>query len=172
MKYPYFFCVIFSLTVFTCGKVKKESKKLAVETGQKIKEKAKDAIDKMVPSYDAYKPDTKANKKRFKEFLGVEPTADVKNIVCIDDAIGIDATYKFSFQCDDSTIKKIAAKLLLVKTEKDNVTGLNLGPEVPWWDVGRIMNLEPYWKKGEHETYWYLWFDKIDKQAWFLTFDM
>jgi len=172
MRYSYFLYIIFSFSFFACGRIKKEGEAIAVKTEQKIKDKAKDAIDKVVPAFDAYKPDTKANKKRFKDFLGIEPTTDVRNILCVDDVMGIDATYKFTFKCEDTTISKIIACLQLTKTTNDNVTGISFGPKVDWWDEIELSTLTPYWKKGEHETYWYLWYDKAGKQAWFLTFDM
>ena len=64
-------------------------------------------MDKISPKFDAYHPDTEFNKKRFKDFLKVALSPDIKNIYCFDDAIGIDADYQFSFNCNKSTAELI-----------------------------------------------------------------
>ena len=73
------------------------------KTEIKIRNKSKDLIDKVIPSFDAYHPYTRNNKKRFYEFLKVKLTSDIINIYCFDDAVGIDADYMFSFNCNEKT---------------------------------------------------------------------
>jgi len=156
----------------SCNNAKKKAEDSAEKIKKKIIEKKDKLIDEVMPIFNSDVPDTKSNKKRFKEFLKTEATADVKNLYCYDDAIGIDADYQFAFTCNDSTIQKIITNLGLTKTVKENIIGLSFASDFPWWDTAHINRLEPYWKKGEHETYWYLWFDEKTKKAYFFTFDM
>src|SRR5690554_3575712 len=103
----YISTIIFALTIVSCDRIKNKGQELADKTEEKVKVKSKDLVDKVVPHFDAYKPDTKFNKERFKDFLQVDITPDIKNIYCFDDAIGIDADYMFSFNCDTTTARKI-----------------------------------------------------------------
>lgn len=160
------------LSLTCCNRVKDNGRHLVATTKEKIRDTRDKAVDKIIPTFNAYTPDTKFNKKRFREFLEVEPTADVKGIYCYDDAIGIDAAYAFAFTCDDSTIQKIVKQLKLAKTVKDSALGLDFGPDLPWWDKATISTINPYWKKGPHETFWYLWYDEKSKHAYFQTYDM
>ncbi len=160
------------LLLTSCNRIKNNGRQLMAKTEEKIRDTRDKGVDKIIPTFNAYTPDTKFNKKRFREFLEVEPTADVKGIYCYDDAIGIDADYVFAFTCDDSTIQKIVKQLKLVKTVKDSAFGLGFGPNLPWWDTAIISTIDPYWKKGAHETFWYLWYDKNSKNAYFQTYDM
>lgn len=82
---------------------------------QKAKAIAKDSADIVFPVFDSYKADTKYNKKRFADFLEIEITSDVKNIYCYNDAIGIDASYQFAFNCSEQTAAKIIAQHHLIK---------------------------------------------------------
>ncbi len=166
------FIVAAMLFFVGCNRIKNDGRQLIANTKESIRDTRDKAVDKIIPTFNAYMPDTKFNKKRFREFLEVEPTADVKGIYCYDDAIGIDADYEFAFTCDDSTIQKIVKQLKLVKTVKDSAFGLGFGPNLPWWDTAIISTIDPYWKKGAHETFWYLWYDKKSKNAYFQTYDM
>jgi hypothetical protein len=168
----YFLGAVVLFLLISCGRIRHESCVMASRAKDKVRNNTTNAIDKVFPTFNAYTPDTKYNKKRFKEFLEIEPTADVKNIYCFDDAIGIDADYEFAFKCEDSTISKIIQKLNLTKTVKYENLGLNFGPSLPWWDTTKISQIIPYWKKGDHETYWYLWYDAPTQIAYFQTFDM
>ena len=150
--------ILLSVLSFSCGKIKHEGKKIVSKTKEKVENKAADAVDKVIPTFDADKPDTKFNKKRFRQFLEIEPGADVKNILCADDAIGIDAAYKFTFTCDDTTINRIVKKLHL-KNTPTGVDGIDFGADADWWDISRLNKLTPYWKTGANETYWYLLYD-------------
>ena len=60
----------------------------------KVKDKSKDFADKVVSQFDAYKADTKFNNERFKDFLKVDLTSEVKDIYSFDDAIGINVDYQ------------------------------------------------------------------------------
>lgn len=102
----------------------------------------------------------------------MDATPDVKNLYCAEDAIGIDADYEFVFDCDDSTIAKIVKNLQLKKISKDSVTANDFADNLSWWDKADMATIDPYWKKGEHETYWYLWYNKKKKHAYFMTYDM
>lgn len=47
--------------------------------------------------------------------------------------------------------------------------GLNSKP-TPWWDTSFINKSIPYGKKRDNR-HWYLWYDPVNKRAYFLTFD-
>lgn len=70
------------------------------KTKDELREQTQKVIDKVYPSFDQDRPDTENNQKRFKDFLKVEITPDVKNIYYFDDAIGIDSDYMFAFNCN------------------------------------------------------------------------
>ena len=65
----YISTMIFILSLNSCDRIREKGQQLVGETEQKVKDKSKDIVDKVVPHFDAYKPDTKYNKQRFKDFL-------------------------------------------------------------------------------------------------------
>lgn len=142
-------------------------------------EKAFQMAGNVFPTFDSDQPDTDANKKNFKAFLKVEVTPDVKNIYCFDDAIGIDADYMFSFNCDTSTVAQI---ILRNELKKDTILGGNedgLQHDFDWWDKERIKMLPRYsWdtegdatkKTGNnHKRFWY---DEVNQKAYYFEFDL
>lgn len=168
----YFLVIILSLTNLSCNRVKNKGKEIAGKAQEKIKEEARGLGDKAFPHFDAYKPDTKYNKERFADFLQVELTPDVKNIYCFDDAIGPDADYQFSFNCDTATVRRIIEKhgLRLDKETTDYAFGLQ--NDFEWWDKKKIAQLDLYSWKGEQEYYQYFWYDKKEQKAYYFDFDM
>lgn len=114
------------MTISSCDQIRNKGKGLADNIKGKVKDKSESLIDKVVPRFDAYEPDTKFNKERFTDFLGVDLSPDIKNIYCFGDAIGIDADYMFSFNCDTATKGKIIEKhhLKLDKKTTDYAFGL------------------------------------------------
>ena len=135
----------------------------------------KTVMDNAFPKFDSETPDTKSNKKHFREFLKINITPDIKNIYCFDDAIGQDADYMFSFNCDSLTTKKI---IELHELKKDSTTGNNpesLQHDFFWWDKKKIQNLESYsWSsnnegKNVHKLFWY---DKPNQQAYYFEYDL
>ncbi len=136
---------------------------------------AKKIIDPLFPPFDSDRPDTEANQKNFRHFLQVAITADVKNIYCFDDAIGQDADYMFSFNCDTATASSIIKKLDL---SKDSLPGDNpegLQHDFDWWDKKRINELTGYsWLsntqgKNLHKRFWY---DTLDQKAYFFQYSL
>jgi hypothetical protein len=172
LKPTFVLTLTFILIFYSCDRIKKESHQVVDKTKQKIVEKKSDLSDKIIAHYDPYHPDTKFNKKRFSEFFMFDPTPDVKNIYCYADEIGIDHDYQFSFNCDTTTINKIVSNLNLKKGIIDDNNGNGLWHDFPWWDSAKIGNLKPFSKKGEHETYWYLWYDLPKQKAYYFSFDM
>ena len=168
----YILTIISALTIVSCDRIKNKGQELADETEEKVKEKSNDLVDKVVPHFDAYQADTKFNKERFKDFLQVDLTADIKNIYCFDDAIGIDADYMFSFNCDTTTARKIIEKhkLKLDKTTTDYAFGLQ--HDFEWWDKKKIEKLDLYSWQGEHQYFKYFWYDKTEQKAYYFDFDM
>jgi hypothetical protein len=157
---------------YSCDRVTQKGKQVVNRAKLTLREQKADLGDKVIANYDAYKPDTRFNKKRFQEFFGFAPTADVKEIYCHADEMGIDHDYQFSFSCDTGTVVKIAGSLKLTKASKPDNFSSGLWHSFPWWDSTTIINLKPYFKKSEHETYWYLWYDKSKQKAYYFEFDM
>ena len=102
----YISTTVFILTLVSCDRIRNKGQELADKSEKKLNTKSNDIVDKVIPRFDAYQPDTKYNKERFKDFLQVDLTEDIKNIYCFDDVIGIDADYMFSFNCKTTTAKK------------------------------------------------------------------
>ncbi|MEO6549292.1 MAG: hypothetical protein ABIN94_14920 [Ferruginibacter sp.] len=136
-----------------------------------MSEKKNALVDKVIPTFDSFKPDTKFNKKRFEEFFGFAPTPDVKEIFCFGDQVGIDSKFLFSFKCDTSTKNKIVTNLHLTQADKPDNFSNGLWQSFLWWDSAKISTLNPYWMKGEHEYYRYLWFDQSKQTAYYIDFD-
>jgi hypothetical protein len=116
-------------------------------------------------------PTPKVNKNVFFDFFKFEPTPDVRDFNYYADEIGIDASYWISFGCDDSTIQKIHKSLELHEGKEGRglFGGLNSSP-TKWWDTTFIFKAIPY-IKVEEPIYWFLWYDKTKKKAYFLTLD-
>jgi hypothetical protein len=163
------------LTLFSCDRIKRKGDQVVDKTKEKIIEKKNAAIDKVTDklftNYSQDKPDTKANRKIFADFFNFQVTPDVHNLYAYADELGIDASYYLAFNCDDSTIKKIKQNLSLEtdKTETSFGGGLNSSP-IFWWDTAFINKSKPF-SKQEKNLYWYLWYDKLKKRAYFFTFD-
>ncbi len=152
----------------SCNRIAKKGKDIAHRAEAKMEDKS----DDLFPTFDAYKADTKFNKKRFHDFLKVEITPDVKNIYCHDDAIGIDADYQFGFNCNDSTAQRIIRKhqLKLDLLTEDN--GFGLQDDFDWWDKKKIEKLDLYsWTNG-NQYFKYFWYDSKEQKAYFFDFDM
>lgn len=164
-------CVLV-LVIISCNRLKKKGKDLGHKTELKIKNKSKDLVDKVIPSFDAYHPDTKYNKKRFHEFLKVKLTSDIINIYCFDDAVGIDADYMFSFNCNEKTANRIIDKHNLTLDKITTDYGFGLQHDFKWWDKEKIAKLDLYSWNDEKQYFKYFWFDKKEKKAYFFDFDM
>lgn len=166
-------------TLFSCDRIKRKGSKIisatkekTAEARQKVSDKKDQLIDKVFPAYDYDKPDSKGNRKRFTEYLQIEPTGDVKNVYTYGDFLGADYKVLIAFSCEKATIDNIiAVKKMLLTTEKDD-DGLLFGDEFSWWDKNKIELLEPY-KVGKEGAYWqYLWYDPTAKQAFYEEFSM
>jgi hypothetical protein len=160
------------LTLLSCDRIKRKGHEMVDKTKETIVEKKANLSDKIIAHYDPNHPDTRFNKKRFSEFFLFDPPRDVRNIYCYADEMGIDHDYQVAFNCDTSTIRKIVSNLdLKTGTHPDN-NGSGLWHRFPWWDSAKIETLKPYFKKGDHETYWYLWYDTSQQKAYYFSFDM
>lgn len=164
------------LTIVSCDRIKRKGDRVIDQTKEKIIEKKKAAIEKVIgklfTKYNHDKADTKANRKIFADFFGFPVTPDVHNLYAYADELGIDASYYLAFDCNDSTIKKITQKLhLQAGTKESNFEGgLNSSPMLFWWDTAFLNNTKPFLRQ-EKSRYWHLWYDKPNKKAYFLTFD-
>lgn len=172
LKSIFILIVAFLLTLLSCNRFKNESHQVIGKAKTKIAEKKSNLGDKIIARYDPYHPDTKFNKKRFSEFFMFKPTSDVKNIYCYADEMGIDHAYQFSFNCSIVTINKIVSNLNLKKGIIDDTNGSGLWHNFSWWDSSRVEALTPFSKKGVHEDYWYLWYDALNRKAYYFSFDM
>jgi hypothetical protein len=156
------------VALIACNRINKKANAIAEKTTNK-----KDAlVDKVFPRFDAYQPDTKYNKWRFKEFLKVEITPDVKNIFCYGDAIGIDAKYQFAFNCSKETATRIIEKHSLKPDTSTTDPGYNLQTPFEWWPISKIKTLKFYSFVGEHSYYKYFWYDPKEQKAYYFDFDM
>ncbi len=164
--------VILTLTLLSCDRIKRKSNDIADKTKEKVIEKKDAVIDKVIPTFNSYTPDTKFNKKRFEEFFGFAPTEDVKEIYCFADEMGIDSKYLFSFKCDPSTKNKIVDRLHLTKGNQVDNFSRGLWQSFAWWDSVKIETLPPYYLKTENRDYQYLWFDEKKNAVYYISFDM
>jgi hypothetical protein len=160
------------LALTSCDRIKRKGHQVVDKTKETLSEKKANLGDKIFAHFDPHHPDTKFNRKRFSEFFKFEPTADVKNIYCYADEMGIDHDYQFAFNCDTSTAKKIVSSLNLKLGEVMDNNSSNLWHNFPWWDSAKIETLKPFFRKGDHETYWYLWYDTSKQKAYYFEFDM
>lgn len=167
---------ILFISLISCDRVINKTERVAKQvkdrTEQELKEQSKRLMDKVFPPFDQNKPDTENNKKRFKGFLKVPITSDVNNIYCFDDALGIDADYMFSFNCNAVTSSKIIEvnNLVLDTVNTDNAFGLQ--HDFEWWDKDRIEKLSKYsWTDGD-QYFKYFWYDLENRQAYFFDFDL
>jgi len=168
--------IILIIGTSSCDRVKRKTEQVTgeikKETTNQIKNQSKKIGNKIFPKFDSDKADTENNKQRFKDFIKVEITPDVKNIYCFDDAIGIDADYMFLFDCDSLTSKKIIEMHNLVLDTVNFDNGFGMQHDFEWWDKDRIAELQKYsWTDGKqyHKYYWY---DKEKGKAYFFDFDM
>lgn len=156
---------IYNKTEEVAKKVKKETEEQIQKQSQKVKEK-------LYPTFDHDKPDTENNKKRFKDFIKVKITDDVRNIYCYDDAVGIDSDYMFSFYCSSETSEKIKEKHDLTMDTLNSDDGFGMQDEFDWWDKDRIKELDKYsWTNGD-QYYKYYWYDEENGKAYFFDFDI
>ncbi|HYH16000.1 MAG TPA: hypothetical protein VD794_12300, partial [Flavisolibacter sp.] len=140
-------CLIIA-TALSCNQLKRKGEAVVETTKQTVAEKKADLGDKIIARSDAYEPDTRYNRKRFAEFFGFAPTADVKNLYCYADEMGIDHKYQFAFNCDTVTVNRITSQLQLKKQNKPDNFSSGLWHSFPWWDSATIETLAPYQKKG------------------------
>lgn len=166
--------------ILSCKQVREKTREggeLVKENTDKLKRRALDktawAIDKVIPHFDEKTPDTQHNKERFKEFFGFYPTADVKNLYCYGDMLGIDAKFQFAFSCDSITTNRIIKNKSLVK-QADSLK--NQSPVIfdkfNWWETEKLDSITPYWYNQENQYFIYLWYDSLAKKAYYLDFDM
>ena len=172
IRRPYSWTILFLLTLLSCDRIRNEGQEFADKTEEKVKDRSKDLVDKVVPQFDAYKPDTKFNKERFKDFLQVELSPDINTIYCFDDAIGIDADYMFSFHCDTNTVNKIIVKHQLTRNKTTSDYAFGLQHDLDWWDKKRIQTLDLYSWEGDHRYFKYFWYDNTEQKAYYFEFDM
>jgi hypothetical protein len=158
------------LLLIGCDQIKQDESSNVVK--QKLKKSAATIINKVIPQFDANTADTKFNKERFKEFLKIDLTADIKSIYCFDDRIGINADFQFSFNCNASTVAKIIEKHhLKLDTQNENLA-FGLQTEFNWWQKAKIKKLKLYsWTNGQN-YFKYFWYDEREKKAYFFDFDV
>lgn len=158
----------FALALVSCDRIRD----LTDRTEEKVRNRSEDLVDQVFPHFDAYTPDTRCNKERFKDFLKVGLTPDIRNIYCFDDAIGIDADYMFSFNCDTTTARRIIEKHQLKRDRETTDYAFGLQHDFEWWDKKKIERLDLYSWQGDHQYFKYFWYDKADQKAYYFDFDM
>lgn len=176
MKYRILTLLLITWLTVSCDKMKRKGESVVEKTGEKVKgvveRQTRKVADVVFPQFDPGKPDSGNNKTRFKDFIQVEITPDVKNICCFDDAIGIDKDYMFAFNCNPSTSEKIIAKHRLTVDTLNSDNGFGMQHDFEWWDKARIEQLQKYsWTDGK-QYYKYYWYDSQAQKAYFFDFDM
>lgn len=158
--------------MMSCNRIKNKGLEVINKTEEKVIDKSNKILDEVSPKFDAYNQDTKFNKIRFKDFLKIELTPDVKNIYCFEDAVGIDSDYMFSFNCNSKTADKIKEKhsLRLDKNTKDYAFGLQ--NDFKWWDKEEIKMLELYSWHEKNNYFKYFWYDEEKEKAYYFEFDL
>lgn len=164
--------IIISQVFLSCDRINNKGQELIISTKQEIKEQSEDALNKVIPRFDAYSPDTKYNKERFKDFIQVELTPDIKNIYCFDDAIGIDADYQFSFNCSLTTAQQIIKKHQLKPDKETTDYAFGLQNDFEWWDKKKIEKLDLYSWQQDNQYFKYFWYDTSEQKAYFFDFDL
>jgi hypothetical protein len=144
------FCNMKSVSIFStlllvsCQFITSKVEDIADKAEQKVIDKTGKLADKVIPVLDSEVPDTKSNQLRFKEFLKVVLTADVKNSYCFNDDIGADTDYQFAFSCNSETAESIINKSKLVLDTKISDDGFSMQNDFPWWDKKKIEVLQLY----------------------------
>jgi len=162
------YIVLFILSFVSCDRIKNKGKELI----GKVEDKSESLADKVSPRFDAYAPDTKYNKERFRDFLQVEITPDVKNIYCFDDAVGIDADYQFSFNCDTSTVRRIIEKHKFTLDKETTEYAFGLQHDFDWWDKEKIEKLDLYSWTDKQQYLKYFWYDTAEQKAYYFDYDL
>jgi hypothetical protein len=165
MKTIFYALLICCATLCSCDRIKNKRYKLTSSVKGKVRNKAMNVADNIFPIFDANHPDTKYNKKRFTEYLGVGITNDVSSVYSLGDFLGADYKVLISFKCDSLTIQKIVCKnCMSLSKEKDG--GLIFADKVDWWKEEIIEEISPYKRQKGRETL-YLWYDTLSKTAYF-----
>ncbi len=152
----------------SCQKVKNKSQQVSHYLHRVVFE----GKDRLFPQFDSTRPDTESNKRRFKDFVGIEPSADVQNLYCNADELGINASYSFVFTCDSSTHQAIIRQLRLTpdSSTADFSTG-GFATNVWWWNKEITTREKPY-SRQQKDLRCYLWRDQKERKDYFLTFDL
>lgn len=170
--YYFVFLILLSVSGFSCDRMKNRGKKLVADTKQELSDRKERLSDQLTHPFHSDIPDSKSNKRRFREFFGFEPDSAVRSIYAFGDGLGIDSKYQFSFHCDTVTRNRIVNHLGLEKDGKPDHFGQNLMMDFPWWDSSFVRTSIPYKRKGEHELYEFLWYKEADSTVYYFTFDM
>jgi hypothetical protein len=166
-----FFLIILVLINFSnnsCDRIKNRKHQIT----QRVRQFAFNKKGEIFPGFDATQADTESNRRRFKDFLEITPTPDVKNIYCASDRLGIDASFTFVFECNSSTHQAIIKQLQLQPdtTIVEFTTG-GFSTNCSWWNKELTTKVKPYSKK-QGDLRWYLWRDEKANKDYFLTYDM
>ncbi|WP_143436592.1 hypothetical protein [Hymenobacter crusticola] len=138
---------------------------------QRVRQFVFNKKDRIFPGFDATQADTESNRRRFRDFLGITPTPDVKNIYCASDRLGIDASFTFTFECSPSTHQAIIQQLQLQPdTAIVAFSSGGFSTNYAWWDKKLTEQVKPY-SRSQGALRWYLWRDEKRNKDYFLTFD-
>ncbi|MBI1836322.1 MAG: hypothetical protein HYR91_03555 [Flavobacteriia bacterium] len=160
------------LFFISCNRIKNKGIEIAENTKNNIHEKSNNFRDKFLPKFDAYQADTKFNKRRFKDFIQIELTPDIRNIYCFDDATGIDSDYQFAFNCSKETADKLIKKHQMKSNDQSLDYAFSFQNDFKWWDKKKIKKLKLYYFNSDNNYYQYFWYDELEHQAYYFDFDM
>ncbi len=124
------------------------------------------------PPFDYQTPDTKNNIFHYENLIHVDITPDVTNLYTYGDEIGIDASYYLAFECNPETAQAIIDSNDM-QSDCFNITILNNGFKMSWWDLQEIKTLPQFCWSNDNETYFkHFWYDPQTKRAFFMDFDI
>lgn len=125
-------------------------------------------------SFDSDSADTPNNKQRFKEFLKIPVSSDIKHIYCYADEFGPDADYSFAFECSKETKEQILkVHQMVLDSNTTFPSTASLQHDFKWWNKAFIQTLDRHvFESSDQRFYKYFWYDKKLRKAYFFQFDL
>ena len=115
--------------------------------------------------YDPNIPDTKGNKKAFRNMTGVVPGSDVKGIrAYADEFIGFDPFYCMAFTATPEVVARIVDKRKMKKTEPNKWDeNFHVPSSIKWWNAEE-RKISDYYvaevkRNGTTDVMYFLWHD-------------
>ena len=115
--------------------------------------------------YDSNTPDTKGNKKAFRNMTGLVPDSGIKGILTYaDEFSGIDPLYCMAFTATPEAVARIVAKRKMKKTDPSEWhENFSVPQPLKWWNAEE-RKISDYYvaevkRNGTTDVMYYLWHD-------------